>query len=220
MDENTHNLNVGRDPLSSYIKRVLKRGNVVVDVGANSGTISIPASRLIGHTGKVLAFEPAKIAYTRLLKNIKLNRANNITAFKKGLGNKNQKLSLEIGLFGDGLNSLVPHKYDLRSTEKVEVVTGDSIIHGPVDFVKIDVEGYEPEVIHGMKRILTTYHPIVVFEFNFDHIWQKDKKFNASFELLKQYGYNNFVDLNTGKEAFSYKDLSRTLVDISATVKV
>lgn len=70
--------------LSSY----LKKGDVVVDVGGNIGTVAIPLSRCVGPEGRVVTFEPQKLVFSILQDNITANKADNIVALNKGAGHK------------------------------------------------------------------------------------------------------------------------------------
>lgn len=87
---------------TSLFKKVIREGDIVVDVGAHIGYYTLLASRLVGDTGKVYAFEPEPRNYDLLLKNLELNNVKNVVAIKKAVSNKKgtlkfylSKISLE-----------------------------------------------------------------------------------------------------------------------------
>lgn len=198
------------------MKKNVHFGDNVMDVGANSGIYTITASKLIGPKGKVYSFEPSRAAHLRLIKNLKINKCSNVVIYRQGLGAHRETKMLSNNIFGDGGNSLIATKYDISSTEKIILVPADSIIRDRIDFIKIDVEGYELEALKGMTKIIRNSYPKIVFEFNYDHLYQKDKDYNQVFDFLKELGYTRFIELDTGRTINSYKDLNSTLADVAA----
>ena len=138
-----------------------KDSDVVVDVGANVGYYTRMASRLVGGAGVVLAFEPMPAAY-RLLQ---MNSADlsNVCLFSTALGDKIGETAFYIRKNGD-TSSLTPDPS--AQAVQVQMSTADNMLmkYSRIDFMKIDVEGFELEVLHGSKAILSKYRPIVCFE--------------------------------------------------------
>jgi FkbM family methyltransferase len=157
------------EPELGYLEKILSRGKVFVDVGANFGVYTLVASKLVGPTGKVIAFEPAAQSFAILWQNIELNHASNVRAFQVAVAQSKSRSWLFHGWDPVG-NSL--GKDPLRSNEGEEVQTEalDQLLEdndiGRVDAIKIDVEGAEELVLRGAIRCLTTHRPIVIFEFN------------------------------------------------------
>jgi len=150
-------------------------GSVVVDVGANSGFFSLRASKLVGNTGRVLAFEPYSKSFMLLQRHLEANNRVNVTAYHLALGSHPGVANLDV-YNSPGNNSLVEKLdyYGERSwlrkegSEQVNVDTLDAVISRlgvvRVDILKIDTEGSELEVLRGSREVLERYHPKIVAE--------------------------------------------------------
>jgi FkbM family methyltransferase len=145
-----------------------RRGNIL-DVGANVGTHSLAFAQ---HFKQVHAFEPNPALWPCFTRNMILNGLGNVTLHQSGLGAQDAELpfySIEKSNFGLGTCSHV-EQYDLPLKEigKVHVARGDDYLEaqaiGSIDAIKIDVQGFEPEVLLGLHGRLTTDRPIVWFE--------------------------------------------------------
>jgi FkbM family methyltransferase len=140
--------------LKGYTKnKDIKKGMIVIDVGAFDGTFTIYASKKAGDTGEVIAYEPDNFAYKMLLRNIRLNNLSNVSVIKRGIYNQEGK-KLFINSFWD---SRISHD-NTRNLKHIEVSTLDlemeRLYLSRVDFVKMDIEGAELEAIQTMKKLL------------------------------------------------------------------
>ena len=147
--------------------RIIEPGNICWDIGANIGFYTCLLASQVGDTGAVVAFEPAARTCGYLHENVSLNRFTNVTVVNKGIGDKVEQRHLyysEAGL-AEGTASL---KYtDRRTTsERVTLDTIDNIFRelSAPDFVKIDVEGYQLEVLKGGEYYLKTHAPLLMAE--------------------------------------------------------
>jgi FkbM family methyltransferase len=148
---------------SALFRSHLRAGMTVVDVGANQGIYTLLLSRLVGGTGKVYAFEPEPVLYGCALANCRRNGATNVELLPYALGAQKGHLHLDISSLNTGDNRI---RRDASAGTRVEVRPLDSLIRGQVDFIKIDVQGWEFEVLRGMTRILEENPRIVLcFEF-------------------------------------------------------
>ena len=129
-------------------KKHIKLGDVVVDVGANIGFYTLLFASLVGPTGKVIAFEPVKENFELLSKNIDLNKLNNVELHQNAVGSYNSKVKMKLS------ESIGRHQISENGDYEVECVRLDDCIKF-ADFVKIDVEGYETNVLIGMKNLLS-----------------------------------------------------------------
>ena len=140
-------------------------GNNVIDVGANIGHHSLFLSKCVGKNGKVYCFEPIKSIYERLLNNIELNSMDNINAYNYALGDKVTEQTIFINDKDKGSSSL----FSFNSTSKKEIVKIqklDLLNIENIKFIKIDVEGYEYEVLKGAENLINKYHPIIILEYS------------------------------------------------------
>lgn len=157
------------EPELAYLEKILSPGKVFVDVGANYGVYALVASKLVGETGKVLAFEPTTRSFAILRQNIELNGSLNVDAFQVALTDTRGKAWLNYGWDPVG-NWLGAKPLEKKPGEEVQAESLDQLLEengvGHVDVIKIDVEGAEELVLRGAGRCLTTHSPVVVFEFN------------------------------------------------------
>lgn len=152
-----HGTTEGEWILKGYTKKYLPQpGDVVFDCGAYCGMCTYYFSKLVGPTGKVYAFEPDEDNYQIVLKNIERHRLDNVTLVKKGL--YAHSTTLQFNNRGSGLSKLAGDQTHLVNVSLIEVVSlADAyaqfnLTH--LDFVKMDIEGAELEVIEGAKEFL------------------------------------------------------------------
>ena len=198
----------------------LKKDDTFIDVGANNGYFSLLASTLVGKKGRVFAFEPNPRAINKLKKSIKLNKFKNIKAFNIALGSRNTIKKLYLSTIEDGLNSFV-NKQDTKGFIKSQIKKLDSLnIKNKIDFIKIDVEGYELDVLKGSKRVLMYNNPIIIFEYN-PGITGVYEHFNEIIKFLDLLGFEVHDITSQGLSARieSVKDLSYKQTNLLAYKK-
>lgn len=177
-----------------FLKRNLKEGDVFVDVGANIGGYTLVAARLVGETGKVIAFEPVKFVYDRLCFNIDLNKLGNVSAEKSALYKESGTLTLHVSDRENmGMSSIFHHDTESGQTEKADAIALDDYIKTSgikkIKLIKIDVEGAELEALKGMQRILRDLRPIIIAEVS-DEVLQNDPaRKQETIGWLKGMGY-------------------------------
>ena len=113
---------------------------------------------------KIIAFEPMSENYNKLLKNIRLNKLNNVSVIKKGLWNKKDKADISIG----EADSSIFSKGD--GSEKIGLIDLDSELTRlkikDVGLLKMDIEGAEIEALSGMKKSLKKISKFITFVIN------------------------------------------------------
>ena len=141
---------------SKWVEGLLQPGMVVLDVGANVGYYSLLAASRVGTKGKVIAFEPSPYCQRRLEETIRTNSIPQISIESVALGDQPGNLELTVEHKGLHSPSFLAREGDI--SYMVPVVTLDSWMKmsgtGHVDLVKIDVEGFEPNVIRGAAGCL------------------------------------------------------------------
>lgn len=147
-----------------FFERVIVRGQVVVDVGANQGIYTLLFSRLVGPEGRVVALEPAPAMFAALDHNCRINEANNVTRLPAAAGEARAQGMLRLAWFNAGDNRLAEPS---DRSVPVAVVPLDEILPTEqVSLVKIDVQGREFGVVKGMQAILERSPGIsVLFEY-------------------------------------------------------
>ena len=157
------------------ILKFINEGDTVFDVGANIGCFSVPMAKKVGSNGKVFSFEPQPFINKLLKKNIQENNLNNVKVVSEGLGAENEILELDdfdystVGNFG-GISFLGRNnqKYVKKKTNKkhsIRFKTLDGFIDiEQCDFLKIDVELMELNVLKGAKNFIKKFRPIIWIE--------------------------------------------------------
>jgi FkbM family methyltransferase len=140
--------------------RILKRGDTMLDVGANAGHYTFLAASRVGPTGSVVAVEPSTWVADRLAKTVEANGVRNVYVKRCALGNERGKAELGLPLHGNHTPSLLEDDPG-RAHVTVDVVPLDDVIDEwvpggqPIALMKMDVEGFEPRVLCGGSRTLS-----------------------------------------------------------------
>jgi FkbM family methyltransferase len=155
-------------------EKITKDKNLVLDIGAYTGVFSLIAARK-GGSRRCISFEPNPVSYEKLLENVRLNNAMAIIhPVNKGVGEKKQILSLvvpperagssAVQLLGSVVNRDTGQWLEVTN---IEVDTIDSMLldlETSVDAIKIDVEGYELNVLKGASKRLQHDKPLILLE--------------------------------------------------------
>lgn len=150
------------------LKRIVRAGDTCWDIGANIGFYTCLFASLAGRSGRVVAFEPASVTASYLRKNLELNRftADRVTVIKKAVGDGvyQKQLFFNVADMAEGTASLKSTQGG--ATELVQIDTLDNLYPTlPLpDLIKIDVEGYQFEVLAGGKKFFSTHHPMIMAE--------------------------------------------------------
>lgn len=149
----------------------IQAGMTVIDVGANAGVYTFSAARRVGSTGLVLAVEPFSQCIEYLNETCRVNQLDWVKVCAGAASDRNGTAKLSLSSASE-LNELISEEEgqtrDASSFEEVECFTLDSLIEqydvSRVDFLKIDAEGHELQVLKGSDRILTEFAPIILYE--------------------------------------------------------
>ncbi|MFK8046763.1 MAG: FkbM family methyltransferase [Crocinitomicaceae bacterium] len=151
----------------SALQSFLKEGDTFVDAGANIGFLSLVAAEKVGKFGAVHAFEPFPSTYEILEKNKNINNYVQIRAYPFALGNETGSKTIYTENENRGGASLVNHVSD--SGTKIEIRKLDDVkIHTLIKVIKIDVEGYEFEVLKGAEKTIRENKPKLIIEYSVD----------------------------------------------------
>lgn len=186
--------------LLSKRKDIYGSNIVALDCGANIGVHTVEWAKHMYGWGEVLAFEAQERLYYALAGNIAINNCSNARATWSAVGGECGVInipkinydrpasfgSLELRPSKTNEDIGQPVKYDSASTYEAPLLSIDSLKLSRVDFIKIDVEGMEAEVLRGAKATLQRCKPMMLIE----HI--KTKKSDLE-KLLKTAGYKRFV---------------------------
>jgi FkbM family methyltransferase len=137
----------------------VKQGDVVIDVGAWAGDFSAYA---VSKGARCYAFEPVNKTFAMLCETSELN-AGNIHPIQKGLGSKECEVNITISETNSGENSMVIKNDHFLKEEKIAVTTLDQFVAennlSKIDFIKVDIEGAERDMLKGATQVLKTFAP-------------------------------------------------------------
>lgn len=180
---------------SDYILNYLDKSEVIFDVGANIGQTSlniINSQKSKKLNPIVYAFEPYPKTFNKLKTNIALNKSNDIKAFNLGLST--QKGMLHMMQHSPSNSGGFRMTDDLANSISVPVISIDEFISenhiSKIDFIKIDVEGFEVQVIQGAKKTLETYKPWLIFEYSLENIKAQNGNIKNTLNWLLEINYH------------------------------
>ena len=198
------------------IKNMVKEGDVVIDIGAHIGLYSVFLSKLVGPSGKVICFEPHEQVVKRLYNNLLLNGLNNYEIHNYGVGDKDEEVDfnmiLEEKMFEGTVNSSFLENEKIDSNyfdgkfikKKTKVKKLDSLFNEQkIKFIKIDTEGYEFNILVGMKNLIKKFKPIIIAEYQTKRLKHLKIDINL-FKKITEENYNAFkilIDVTTNSVA-------------------
>ncbi|MFM7128157.1 MAG: FkbM family methyltransferase [bacterium] len=221
------------EPVESYIfSLMLKPGLTVMDIGANIGQYSLLASKAVGETGQVFAFEPVPKNYNRLTNHISVNHIHNIKSNRMAVWNENGTVNLGLhqpedleqnaGSFAIG--------GQLGNVTAPAIVLDDFIKSNEIrrlDLIKMDIEGAEGFALKGMMQSLARFKPAILMEVNREACSHMNYNPQTFWDLLvRDLGYTawaigndstQWVKLDSGQEVdranvlFVYGELPQDL---------
>ena len=148
--------------------KYIQKGDIAIDVGANIGTHTLWLANKVGAEGFVYAFEPQRLLFQTLCANLALNSIQNVDCRQLGAGYSQRIIKVPLldptkeNNFG-GLN-IEGHS----EGEKVAICRLDDIGLTRCAFIKIDVEGMEPEVLQGAMNTIVECRPVLYLELERD----------------------------------------------------
>lgn len=187
---------------SDHVLNYLGDATTILDVGANIGQTALKMFQSQDRKGlmpNVYAFEPFPDTFEKLTNNISLNQLESrIHCINKGLGAQSGNLPmLKHNEANSGGYRIVNEAN--TATISVGVTTLDQFVLEnkikKVDFIKIDVEGFEFEVLKGMQTVLETHKPIVIFEYDTQNLADLNINPQEIFIYLQNLNYT-FKDVN------------------------
>lgn len=190
-------------------KELVRDGDIVLDIGANVGSHTLPLAQLVGATGKVISFEPTAHAFLKQKTNISLNStlAQRIDAYQMMLMASASEAMPEAVYsswpleVADDLHS--EHHGRLMSTQGARLSTLDEALRdlgiGKVDFIKLDVDGNELEVLLGATATLQESKPRIMLELAPYVYAENPENFDRLLKLLWEGGYQ-IGDVASGRK--------------------
>jgi FkbM family methyltransferase len=180
----------------AILRRSVRPGATVVDVGANIGVYSIESALAVGPKGRVVSIEAAPGHVQKLRENVDLNRMTNVVVVETALGAApgEGRLSLpdgdNLGMFT--LGSVSGSQSHIVAVRTLDDVLGELGVDR-VDFVKIDIEGSEYRALCGAKTTVTRDRPTILIELNEVALRRCSSSSAEVKKLLDSFGYRGWV---------------------------
>lgn len=184
---------------------LVRSGDIIFDIGANTGLYSI-VSHIASKEISIYAFEPNPINLKRLAKNIELNSISNISTLPFAVGNSNEEISFTVredNSLSDTSSAIESFSKSTYRGElkwkniKVAQVRIDDFVEShkitKIDMMKIDVEGYEIEVLKGAMQSILRWKPVILIE-----SFLNDDKRAFLEEFVRNAGYTIYLILQEG----------------------
>lgn len=155
-----------------FMRKLLRPGMRVVDIGASYGTYGLTAAKCVGDGGQVWLFEPSGSTANYLARAIEKNSFTNARLIRAGLSDKSGKAALKV----DGnteYGSIAEVAVETAGHEPIDITTLDECLERygmtDIDFMKIDAEEHESKVILGGEKFLRSISPLIMYEIRAIH---------------------------------------------------
>jgi len=192
---------------TDLFEKTIKKGNTVLDVGANIGYFTLLSARLVGENGKVFSFEPEPKNFTYLKKNIEINNYHWVSTFQKAVSDQNGVAKLFICDYDtghhtinrqDGIRAYSRGRIAKERSIDIETVTLDNFLRektNRINAIKMDVEGAEMLALSGMDRILKDNKDIKMIAEFFPLLIEKMGSDPKEFirRLIQDYGFSIYI---------------------------
>ena len=172
-----------------FLKRNLTNESILIDVGSNYGWHSIFNSKICS---KIYSFEPQKIMYDIQLENLNNNNIFNVELFNCALGDKNETKSMSPINYNSNSINIGDLSVGLGGDD-IEIKTIDNFNIKNVNFIKIDVQGYEKYVLLGGEKTISEFRPIIIIEIENHHLMKFNYRSEDLFKLLRDLNYEIFL---------------------------
>jgi FkbM family methyltransferase len=180
------------------VKRFVRKGATVFDLGANIGYCSAHFATMVGPGGRVFAFEPSPTCLRTLVKIERLDRNHIIKVVPKAISDKcraalyyetEATISHGFGRIDErpSVSHNVTQEVIVDVTSLDEFCAENEIVR--VDFIKLDVEGAELDALHGMERVLASKQPPMLL---IEMTGSNGSQNNSINTLLSKHGYRSY----------------------------
>ncbi|MBM3437046.1 MAG: FkbM family methyltransferase, partial [Bacteroidetes bacterium] len=198
---------------TDFVKKEVKKGDTVLDIGANIGYYTLIFAKLVGEKGRVFAFEPDPENFALLKKNVEVNSYHNIILINKAVSNKNGKTRLYLSEESKGDHRLYDCE-DGRNFVEVETVRMDDFLKekaNKIDFIKMDIQGAEGAALQGMQQILKNNRDLrITTEFCPDLLRGFGTKPEEFIQILKECDFLIY-NINEEEKRIEFADISQLL---------
>jgi len=195
--------------VTEIISKIVKKGDVCLDIGANIGWYATLLQKLVGASGQVYAFEPVPKTFSLLSRNVELNsKSGNVFVNNIALGETEKEV--EIYLFDnlpDGHASLEKGGKNGFQTFNARLFTLDSFIEknkiGEINFIKADIEGAELTMLKGASKVFKQSRPPIL-------------EIEMALETTREFGYlpNDLIEFINGQRDYDFYRIDEKTIQL------
>lgn len=183
---------IHEEQVTLKLKNIIRKGMIVVDIGASLGYYVVFAAKLVGENGKVFAFEPNPLTYKLLQENIALNQLNNVAPIQKAISNGGGTTKLWLAQNIEAGNIL--RRRNRSESIVVETTSLDEFfeVYGlpSIDILIMDIEGAEVLALQGMNQVMeNNAHLQMIMEFHPHRILAAQRSSEELWAALQKNGF-------------------------------
>lgn len=178
--------------IADLMRREIKPGMTVVDVGANIGYFALLAATEVGTEGRVIAVEPSHRNLTRLTENLWINKASNTIVLSIAAGFEAGFASLAFPTYNNAGAATLRRVSTIQEQRVTQLKLDDvlDLLQVSPGLIKVDVEGYELEVLKGMRKTLMRHHPPVICELTESFLSEMGQSARELVSFMESCGYS------------------------------
>lgn len=173
-----------------HVERLLPDNATVFDVGANFGYYSVMLASKKNGASQCFSFEPSPTTYRMLEENIRLNNLSNVSAFQMGLSDTVGTAAIKVGDGNSGATFLT--EGDGIRTTTLDAFCAEHPEVKSIDFIKLDIEGFEERFLRGGLKTLQRTHPVILIELNPVTLPRAGSSVQSVVSLIRSLGYQLF----------------------------
>lgn len=188
-------------PEMKFVKdKIIRKGDIVFECGAHHGCTTILLSEWVGESGRVIAFEPNPSNFEIAKINISINNLKNVELINAAIGDVNGYVEMDIT---SSNSSVMSNEQPGKETSTVKCISLDSMDFIP-QVIKIDVEGFEKQVLSGAEKILKT-KPKLIIEVHAEQLQAYGTTVNELFNLINTVEYDFWIQWEDNISPVPYK---------------
>lgn len=190
-----------------WIYRLLKQGDVFIDIGAHIGYFTVTAAAKVGEGGEVHSFEPTPRTFKKLEENVAINKFRHVRCNNLGLSDSEGTLTLNTHPQNEAYNTVGQINAEGVISFEIKTLPLDAYCESHnltdrVSVIKIDVEGWETPVFSGASKLLSSKSaPLILLEFSYANQLAAGSSCQELAEMLTSFGYSLYT-FHSGKNQF------------------
>lgn len=195
IERNILSLGTYEDEINKVIRLSLKPGGVAIDIGANIGLQTLRMSQCVGTEGSVISFEPLEYLRKKFNRNIALNNVSNIQLLPFALSDVESTAEFKIDTHNWNQGTFnIAGSGEGNEVQTVEIKIADELPEikalKRLDLIKIDVEGFEFNVLKGLTNTLGKHKPRIIFEYDENYWLANGQDMRKCYRFLQSFNYS------------------------------